>query len=81
MLVIHPDECIDCGVCEPECPPEAILPDSEPGADAWLDLNLKLSQIWPNITQKREAIPEADAMRDKDGKYEAYFTKKPGKGD
>ena len=30
MLVIHPDECIDCGVCEPECPPEAILPDSEP---------------------------------------------------
>jgi ferredoxin len=27
MLVIHPDECIDCGVCEPECPPEAILPE------------------------------------------------------
>ncbi len=32
MLVIHPDECIDCGVCEPECPPEAILPDTDPGA-------------------------------------------------
>ena len=30
MLVIHPDECIDCGVCEPECPAEAILPDGEP---------------------------------------------------
>ena len=30
MLVIHPDECIDCGVCEPECPAEAIVPDSEP---------------------------------------------------
>ena len=29
MLVIHPDECIDCGVCEPECPVEAILPDTE----------------------------------------------------
>ena len=32
MLVIHPDECIDCGVCEPECPIEAIKPDTEPGA-------------------------------------------------
>jgi len=39
MLVIHPDECIDCGVCEPECPAEAILPDTDPGAEAWLKLN------------------------------------------
>ena len=31
MLVIHPDECIDCGVCEPECPVDAIKPDTEPG--------------------------------------------------
>ena len=36
MLVIHPDECIDCGVCEPECPAEAIVPDTEPGNDKWL---------------------------------------------
>ena len=34
MLVIHPDECIDCGVCEPECPAEAIMPDTEPGSRA-----------------------------------------------
>ena len=34
MLVIHPDECIDCGVCEPECPAEAILPDTKPGSHA-----------------------------------------------
>ena len=33
MLVIHPDECIDCGVCEPECPIEAIKPDTEPGLE------------------------------------------------
>jgi len=39
MLVIHPDECIDCGVCEPECPVDAIKPDTEPGAEKWLDLN------------------------------------------
>eukprot|EP01035_Chromulina_nebulosa_P006172 gene6172-8351_t len=31
MLVIHPDECIDCGVCEPECPADAIKPDTVPG--------------------------------------------------
>ena len=39
MLVIHPDECIDCGVCEPECPAEAILPDTETGTDKWLEIN------------------------------------------
>ena len=39
MLVIHPDECIDCGVCEPECPAEAIKPDTEPGLEKWLELN------------------------------------------
>ena len=39
MLVIHPDECIDCGVCEPECPVEAIKPDTEDGAEKWLKLN------------------------------------------
>ena len=33
MLVIHPDECIDCGVCEPECPVDAIKPDTEPGLE------------------------------------------------
>ena len=38
MLVINPDECIDCGVCEPECPIEAILPDTDPAAEKWLDL-------------------------------------------
>ena len=39
MLVIHPDECIDCGVCEPECPADAIKPDTEPGLDKWLKVN------------------------------------------
>ena len=53
MLVIHPDECIDCGVCEPECPVEAIKPDTEPGAEKWLKLNADYAKIWPNITLKR----------------------------
>jgi len=49
MLVIHPDECIDCGVCEPECPVEAIKPDTEAGAEKWLKLNADYAQTWPNI--------------------------------
>jgi ferredoxin len=59
MLVIQPDECIDCGVCEPECPVDAIKPDTEPGLEKWLEINAKYAQVWPNITVKRE--PPADA--------------------
>ena len=55
MLVIHPDECIDCGVCEPECPAEAIKPDTESGLEKWLELNAQYAKSWPNITVKREA--------------------------
>jgi ferredoxin len=43
MLVINPSECIDCGVCEPECPAEAILPDTESGQEKWLELNATYS--------------------------------------
>ena len=50
MLVINPDECIDCGVCEPECPVEAIIPDDLDDGTKWLDVNEKYSQVWPNIT-------------------------------
>ena len=47
MLVIHPDECIDCGVCEPECPVDAIKPDSDI-AEKWIKLNAEYAVIWPN---------------------------------
>jgi ferredoxin len=59
MLVIHPDECIDCGVCEPECPADAIKPDTEPGLGDWLQLNREYAAKWPNITAKE--APPADA--------------------
>lgn len=51
MLVINPDECIDCGVCEPECPIEAIKSDEElaPNELAWAALNRKYSALWPSI--------------------------------
>jgi len=80
MLVIHPDECIDCGVCEPECPAEAIIPDTEPEAEKWLELNTKFSGEWPNITQKADAMPDADKLVEEEGKYEKYFSDKPGEG-
>jgi ferredoxin len=52
MLVIHPDECIDCGVCEPECPVDAIKLDTEPGLEKWLDLNRQYSAVWPTLRER-----------------------------
>ena len=82
MLVINPDECIDCGVCEPECPVEAIVPDSNLKGDElekWLNINTKYSNIWPNIDEGRpEDVPkdakEWDGVPDK----LKYFSDKPG---
>ncbi|CTQ53316.1 Ferredoxin II [Roseibium album] len=70
MLVIHPDECIDCGVCEPECPAEAILPDTEPDAQKWLGLNAKYAAQWPVISEKINPLPEAEEWNGVDGKLE-----------
>ena len=81
MLVIHPDECIDCGVCEPECPPEAILPDSEEGTEDWVNFNRKYSEIWPNITQLKDPMKEADKFLNEENKFNLYFSEKPGEGD
>ena len=81
MLVISPDECIDCGVCEPECPIEAILPDTENGAEEWVEINRKYSEEWPNITVKKDALPEAEEYKDKKNKFETEFSAEPGEGD
>ena len=81
MLVIHPDECIDCGVCEPECPADAIKPDTEPGLDAWLQLNTEYASKWPNLTTKKDPLPEAEEFDGVAGKFEQYFSAEPGTGD
>lgn len=81
FLVIHPDECIDCGVCEPECPVEAIKPDTEDDKDGkWLAVNSKFAEIWPNITLRKDPPADADAMAEKSDKFEQYFSEKPGQG-
>ncbi len=81
MLVINPDECIDCGVCEPECPIEAILPDTDDAAEKWLDLNAKYSEEWANITLKKEPPADADDFKNVEGKFEKYFSAESGEGD
>tara|TARA_B110000438_G_C15528214_1_gene527277 strand:+ start:406 stop:747 length:342 start_codon:yes stop_codon:yes gene_type:complete len=82
MLVIKPDECIDCGVCEPECPVDAITTDIVEGADEWVKINTKYSEVWPNITKKRpDDVPE-DSKKWAEVKDKLkYLSEKPGKGD
>jgi ferredoxin len=81
MLVIHPDECIDCGVCEPECPADAIKPDTEPSLEKWLEVNAEYAKSWPNITQKKDAPDDAKEFDGVEGKFDKYFSGNPGSGD
>ena len=81
MLVIHPDECIDCGVCEPECPADAIKPDTEPGLESWLKLNTDYASKWPNITSKKDAPADSKEFETVPDKFRKYFSAEPGTGD
>lgn len=74
FLVIHPDECIDCGVCEPECPADAIKPDSTPGMDEWLEINAKYAATWPNISVKGAIPADAKEWDGKPGKRQLLVT-------
>lgn len=80
MLVIHPDECIDCGVCEPECPIDAIKPESEE-LIRWVEINREYAMKWPNITLKKPAPDDADEFKGKENKLETHFSEAPGEGD
>lgn len=88
FLAINPDECIDCGVCEPECPAGAIvsdhvLDDSEPVN--WVEFNAKWAEEWPNISRIKDPMDDADKYNPDEG-YDgpnklADFSEKPGAGD
>ena len=81
QLFIDPAECIDCGLCEPECPVDAIKPDTEDEPDGkWLEVNARYSKIWPNITLKGDAPADAAQFEREQGKFEKYFSEAPGKG-
>lgn len=62
FLVIDPDECIDCTLCEPECPVEAIVSEDDLPDDQqeFLALNAELSREWPVLSEKKDAPPDAD---------------------
>ena len=81
MLVIHPDECIDCGVCEPECPPEAIKADTESGLEKWLSVNAEYAKTWPNITPEgRRRRPTPRSARACRTSSRSSSADKPGSG-
>ena len=66
MLVIDPDECIDCAVCIPECPAEAIVAEEDvpPEQQALIALNLELARKWPSITRTKAPLADADDWKD-----------------
>jgi ferredoxin len=78
MLVIHPDECIDCGTCAPECPVDAINPDTEPGLEKWLS-STRITPSYGLILRSRRNLrlmPEWRGVPDKG----QYFSPNPGDG-
>ena len=66
FLVIDPDECIDCGLCVPECPIDAIYADDElpPDQIDFIEINLRLSEVYENITEGKEPLTEAEKYKD-----------------
>jgi ferredoxin len=80
FLAINPDECIDCGVCEPECPIDAIKPDTEDEPDGkWLRINSDYAKIWPNITVKGTPPPTAKRSNGKPANSRNISAKSPAK--
>lgn len=70
FLVIDPDECIDCALCEPECPEDAIFSEDElpENQQTFVALNAELAQVWPVITEMKDALPDAEDWSGTSGK-------------
>jgi ferredoxin len=76
MLVIDPDECIDCTLCEPECPVEAIMAEEDIPEDQkqFIELNAELSKVWPIINEMKD--PPADVNEWKEKKDKLQYLKR-----
>jgi ferredoxin len=72
FLAIDPEECIDCTLCEPECPAEAIFAEDDlpEGQEHFLELNAELAANWPVITEKKDAPPDAEEWDGKPDKLQ-----------
>jgi ferredoxin len=70
FLVINPDECIDCAVCVPECPIDAIYADTDLPEDqkVFIEINADLFKIWPRIVKKKDPLPDHEEWTDKPNK-------------
>lgn len=75
FLAINPDECIDCGLCEPECPARAIFQEDElpDGQEGFIQLNAELAEQWPRITKQKDPLPDATRWDGIEGKR-AFLT-------
>lgn len=71
-MVIDPTECIDCTLCEPECPAHAIFAEDElpPGQEIFIQLNADLSKIWPSCTTVSTPDAEAEGWNGKPNKID-----------
>ena len=80
MLVIDPEECVDCNACVPACPAEAIflLEDVPASQTEFVDLNARLAKQWPSITKQKPALPGADLVKKQAGKR-AHLSERPGR--
>jgi len=72
FLAIDPEECIDCTLCVAECPVEAIFAEDDVPEDQqeFIEINAKLAKVWPIITAKKDALPDADAFAGQENKKE-----------
>lgn len=80
MLVINPEECIHCGVCEPRCSARAIKPEPASGVDEWLRLNAEMARQWPNIFVRSKTRTEARQFDRLPRKFQLYFSPRPAVG-
>jgi ferredoxin len=66
FLTIEPDECIDCAVCIPECPVNAIYAEEDVPEDQrdFIQINAELSRKWPAISRMKQHPPDADDWKD-----------------
>ena len=72
FLAINPDECIDCGACVPECPADAIFEETEVPEkwEEYVELNAKFAAIWPEISEQKDPLDDADEWKDVEEKRE-----------
>ncbi|MEO0368597.1 MAG: ferredoxin FdxA, partial [Pseudomonadota bacterium] len=72
ILVIDPEECIDCALCEPECPANAIFSEDDLPTEMehFIEINTELAKVFPNITEQKEPLPDAEAWDGKENKVQ-----------